>query len=67
MASQIQQQPIPLDFNHLGGDNQNNYDYNNNYNNTNTMNGYSCGNNKNYNPNFTNQTQLMNNFRESNF
>ena len=30
MASQIQQQPIPLDFNHLGGDNQNNFDYNNN-------------------------------------
>ena len=74
MASQMQQQPVPLDFNHLGGADQNNYDNNNNnYNNTNTMNGYPRGsymnevNNNNYNPNFANQTQRMNNFGESNF
>ena len=72
MASQMQQRTVPLDFNHLGGANQNNYD-NNNYNNTNTMNGYPHGsymnetNNNNYNPNFANQTQRMNNFGESNF
>ena len=74
MASQMQQQPVPLDFNHLGGADQNNYDNNNNnYNNTNAMNGYPRGsymnetNNNNYNPNFANQTQRMNNFGESNF
>ena len=73
MASQMQQQPVPLDFNHLGGANQNNYDNNNNnYNNTNAMNGYPRGSylndsNNNYNPNFANQTQRMNNFGESNF
>ena len=74
MTSQMQQQPVPLDFNHLGGADQNNYDNNNNnYNNTNAMNGYPRGsymnetNNNNYNPNFANQTQRMNNFGESNF
>ena len=71
MASQIQQQPIPLDFNNLGGANQNNYD--NNYNNANAMNGYPRGsymneNNNNYNPNFANQTQrINNNYNQSNF
>ena len=70
----MQQQPVPLDFNHLGGADQNNYDNNsNNYNNTNAMNGYPRGsymnetNNNNYNPNFANQTQRMNGFGESNF
>ena len=73
MTSQMQKQTVPLDFNHLGGANQNNYDNNNNnYNNTNAMNGYPRGsymnetNNNNYNPNFANQTQRMNNFGESN-
>ena len=71
MASQMQQQAVPLDFNNLGGANQNNYD--NNYNNQNAMNGYPRGsymneNNNNYNPNFANQTQrINNNYNQSNF
>ena len=71
MASQMQQQVVPLDFNNLGGADQNNYD--NNYNNGNTMNGYPRGSymnerNNNYNPNFANQTQrINNNYNQSNF
>ena len=67
----MQQQAVPLDFNNLGGANQNNYD--NNYNNQNAMNGYPRGsymneNNNNYNPNFANQTQrINNNYNQSNF
>ena len=69
MASQMQQNVVPLDFNNLGG--ANNYD--NNYNNGNAMNGYPRGsymndNYNNYNPNFANQTQrINNNFNQSNF
>ena len=71
MASQMQQKVVPLDFNNLGGADQNNYD--NNYNNGNTMNGYPRGSymnerNNNYNPNFANQTQrINNNYNQSNF
>ena len=71
MASQMQQQAVPLDFNNLGGANQNNYD--NNYNNQNAMNGYPRGsymneNNNNYNPNIAHQTQrINNNYNQSNF
>ena len=71
MASQIQQNVVPLDFNNLGGADRNNYD--NNYNNGNAMNGYPRGsymndNYNNYNPNFANQTQrINNNFNQSNF
>ena len=79
MASQMQQKPVPLDFNHLGGADQNNYNNNNNYNNynnMNSMNGYPRGSNmnmnesnNNYNPDFANQTQRMNNnnYSQSNF
>ena len=73
----MQQQVVPLDFNNLGGADQNNYDnnnnYNNNYNNSNAMNGYPRGSymnesNNNYNPNFANQTQrINNNINQSNF
>ena len=64
MTSQMQQKAVPLDFNNLGGEEQNNYD--NNYNNGNAMNGYPRGSymnetNNNYNPNFANQTQRINN------
>ena len=69
MATQMQQQQVvPLDFNNLGG-----ADQNSNYNNGNAMNGYPRGSymnesNNNYNPNFANQTQRMNNnFNQSNF
>ena len=71
MTSQMQQSVVPLDFNNLGGANQNNYD--NNYNNGNAMNGYPRGsymndNYNNYNPNFANRTQrINNNFNQSNF
>ena len=71
MASQMQQ-VVPLDFNNLGGAEQNN-NYNNNYNNQNSMNGYPRGSymnesNNNYNPNFANQTQrINNNYTQSNF
>ena len=66
MSNQMNQQTVPLDFNHLGGADQNNY----NNNNSNTMNGYPRGsymneNNNNYNQNFANQTQTMN-FGQSN-
>jgi hypothetical protein len=75
MASQMQQKAVPLDFNNLGGADQNNYNNNyNNYNNMNTMNGYPRGSNmndanNNYNPDFANQTQRMNNnnYSQSNF
>ena len=71
MLGQRQNQAVPLDFNNLGGADQNNYD--NNYNNGNTMNGYPRGSymnerNNNYNPNFANQTQrINNNYNQSNF
>ena len=60
MACQMQQQAVPLDFNNLGGADQNNYD--NNYNNPNAMNGFPHGsymneNNNNYNQIFANQTK----------
>ena len=75
MANQMQQKAVPLDFNNLGGADQNNYNNNyNNYNNMNTMNGYPRGSNmndanNNYNPDFANQTQRMNNnnYSQSNF
>ena len=73
MTSQMQQ-VVPLDFNNLGGAEQNkNNNYNNNYNNQNSMNGYPRGSymnesNNNYNPNFANQTQrINNNYTQSNF
>ena len=76
MSTQMQQRTVPLDYNHLGGADQNNYynnNNNNNFNNANAMNNYPRGSymnetNNNYNPNFANQTQRMNNnFGESNF
>ena len=68
----MQQQVVPLDFNNLGGAEQNNNN-NSNYNNQNSMNGYPRGSymnesNNNYNPNFANQTQrINNNYTQSNF
>ena len=64
MSNQMQQQVVPLDFNNLGGG-QNNYDMNNNNYNNNNMNGlprgsYMNDNSNNYNPNFANQTQTIN-------
>ena len=75
MTTQMQKNVVPLDFNNLGGADQNNYNNNNNnnYNNPNTMNGYPRGSymnesNNNYNPDFANQTQrINNNYTQSNF
>ena len=78
MLAQRQNQAVPLDFNNLGGNNQNENNYNNN-NQMNSMSGYPRGSymnemmnngniNNNYNPNYANQTQRINNdFQEQNF